>query len=359
MNRRFGGGTVAPDGTVHLDPGAPDTVDYLRELVVEIVREVQPDGVILTGLQYPGQEWGYSEEAVASFRAVVGGEGSPPMDNDTWGAWRRERITETLRQLRSAIREERPGTPVGVLIEAEGNPPSNWDEWLASTAYSRHMQDWLSWCTDGLVDEVVLAVHERHNPQRSTISNWVHFLNNHSFSATPVISLAGSENFLEGLEIQYKQVRSRGAGTVLSSYDRPVRGTMRGFYDGFGRLVFRDDWGGPIPGFALRGPREERYFAMMTSPPPSATPRRAVLPFDEGREQREALVFASPTPAPTPTPDVVAVDDELLRQITLTNGNTVEVFIREVTSTGYRVQAPGGTQMLLSRGSVRQIEPPL
>ncbi len=359
VNRTIGGNQTAPDGAVHLDPGHPETLDYLTGMVREIAREVEPHGVLLTGVQYPGKDWGYSEGAVQAFRTVVGGEGPPPVDDPTWSAWRRAKLAETLDALRTVIREELPDAKVAVLITTDGMPPRTWNQWLESPAYAEKMQDWIQWCREGLVDEIVFEVHERHTPQRATIGNWVHFANTNSSDVAPIVSLSGERNTLQGLEVQFQQVRGRGAGTILHSYDRPVRGPLRGFYDGFGKLAFRSPWGRPVPGYALHGDPEDRHFALMPAPPPRAEPPRPALPFDEGREERERLVFRTPTPTPSPTPDRVVLDDEVLRQVTLANGNVVEVYVLEATSDRITVRAPGGSPMVLSRTAVREIEPPL
>ncbi len=359
VNTQLGGGTAAPDGAVHLDPGHPEAHEYLVEIVREIARETQPGGILLTGVKYPGSNWGYSDGAVEAFRTVVGGEGPPATDDPVWSAWRRDRLTEALSTLRTAIHEEIPDATVAVLVPTSGMPPRNWDEWLESNTYAEHMQDWIHWSREGVVDEVVFEVHERHTPQRATIASWVHFANMNTSDAAPIISIAGGSNFIQGLEVQYQQVRARGAGTILYSYDRPVRGTLRGFYDGFGRLVFRSPWGRPVPGYALQGDPEDRHFAMMPSPPARVEAPRPVLPFDEGREEREQLTFRTPTPTPSPTPDRIVPDEEMLRSVTLANGNVVEVYVLEASADRITVRAPGGSPMVLSRRSVQEIDPPL
>ncbi|MEO8377559.1 MAG: family 10 glycosylhydrolase, partial [Candidatus Sumerlaeota bacterium] len=144
-NRSVTGEFVAPDNQVYLDPGSTPVQDYLSSILLEIDTQILPDGYLLSGISYPGKDWGYSERAVSEFRSIVGGEGPPPPDDPTWTAYRRDQLTKLLKRLKATVTKDRPSVKFSVLITVDGMPPTTWEEWQNSTAYADHMQDWIEW----------------------------------------------------------------------------------------------------------------------------------------------------------------------------------------------------------------------
>ncbi len=358
MNRDIEGDVVAAGNAISMDPGNPEARAYLENLVLEIDRIVKPDGYLFRGLEYPGARWGYSDRAVQAFRTLVGGTGNPPPDDPTWTAWRRAQLGELLLRLRRALVEERgEEIPIGVYIKTDGMPPTTWEQYQQSPQYAERMQDYIRWVSEGTADEITFEVHERLRAQENTLEPWVNFANNNAYSAIPIISLGGHENFTNALVNQYATVRSRGVGTMLHHYAKPVRSNPRGFYETLPNLVFGNAPGRPIPGVPLSGRAESRRFARMAEPPPrvaaaTATPR-------EGSGLEQPLVFSTPTPQPTPTKEPQMVPESINRQITLASGEEVEAVVLEVTPSTITFRQEGSSAIVIPRSLVVNIQPPL
>lgn len=361
------GRDIAPDNVIHLDPGHPQVVQYLAAIIREVDASVAPDGYLFTGVRYPGRDWGYSEGAINDFRSVVGGSGPPPADDPVWSAWRRDRLTQLLRQLRNAVIATRPGASIGVEIEIEGAAPANYDQYINTTTYRDHMVDWIGWAREGAVNELVFRVHERVGPD-NTLRSWVVFGGTNRYNATAVFSLAGYMNFSNQFGRQIETVRSRGLGTLLYHYASPIRDRSRGFYSSLPNVFYKGRPGLFIEGRRLEGPWEERTFSRLFNPPPTvprATPT-ATPQFDVLADR--PLVFATPSPIPTPSPVPRFVPSEVPRKMVLTSGSEAEVLVLEVTPTMLKIQqvklrdgqiVERATPMAIDRRLVRSIEPPL
>lgn len=347
---------ITPSNQIYYDPGHPETTAQLVSLLEEIESEVRPDGYLFRGVDYPGRDWGYSDGAVNAFRRQVGGYGPPPADNPTWSAWRRSRLTNLLLDLADSLPEDRT---IGVLLPTNGQPPIDWAGWLRSSAYADRMQDWIEWGREGVVDEIVLEVHERVSPQGNVLADWTNFLNDNITGAARVVSLRGGLNFTRGFTNQYDVVRSRGVGTLLDHYADPARSRSRGFFASLPNVIFGNAPGRPLPGRPLRGDPEVRLFARMSSPPPAAllaepTPVLLSNPLGD-----QPVTFATPTPPPTPTPVPRSVPSREIRTLTLASGQVVTAVVLEYTEETITLRPEEGAPVILSRDTVQFIDPPL
>ncbi len=354
------GRKVASDNRIYYDPGNPKTVAYLKDFIRELDAKIQPDGYLFEGVKYPGKEWGYSEGAIEAFRAAVGGEGPPPEDDPVWCAWRRDRLSRLLTELRSALPVNRQSVYFAVAVDANEEPPQTWPDWVESTAYQENFVDWLYWCRDNVVDEIVLEVHERLAPQGNVLSDWVKFSNTNLGGTLPIISLDGGQNFINGFTIQYDTVRSRGVGTLLYQYTRPIRSKSRGFFGSLPNIVFRTSPGNPVPGIPLNGATESRFFAPMASPPPSVEVASADVAVEEPTILDPSnLQFTTPTPIPSPTPEAIFIPSQQMRTVTLTSGQAVNAMILEVSPSSIKLRPEGSSAIILSRSVIDKIDPPL
>lgn len=357
-NQNYKGDFIAPDNNVYLDPGNSETFEYLSAVLLSVDSGMLPEGYLLKGVAYPGIEWGYSDRAIREFRAIVGGSGPPTPDDPIWCSYRRDRLTKLLLRLRETVRHDRPSAKFSVLVKAEGHPPATWEEWIASDTYANYMQDWIGWCREGAVDEIVLEVHERVAAQGNTLEEWVTFLNNNCHTATPIISIAGGLNFNEGLSSQYQMVRSRGIGVILYNYATPTRSTSRGFFSSLPNLVFNNAAGKALPRKPLEGLPEQRAFGQMINPPREfvhATP----TPAFQNPLEKKPLVFATPSPVPTLTPVPKYVPEPVMRRIRLTSGVAVDAVVLEVTPTTIKIQPSGSPAMEFQRSRVLSVDPAL
>lgn len=342
---------------ISLDPGHPYTREYLVALFLEMVKSVRPHGIVLDDFWYQGDEWGYSEGAINAFRAAVGGAGPAPTDDPTWSAWRRAQLTETLRYIRTRVHEIYPTVRFAVVVDAVGEPPATWEEWTSSDTYTNRMQDWLGWCQEGLVDEVILRYHKRQDTAGlREIELWSRFLSDNCLAATPILSVSGKLNFTDSLVQQYRITRARGIGTSLHHYASPTREQNAGFYSTLPVTVFTGRPGIRLAAQPLTGTPETRKFELMANPPRTVVLESAKAPTPT---PEPPLTFTRPTPVPTPTPNPVFKPAQIIRTIVLKNGRQIQGKVTEIQGEGVVIQLERGGSMELRKRDIEKIIPPI
>lgn len=140
---------------VWLNPILPEVRAALVSLVVEACRSLPLEAIQLDDhLGYPVR-FGYDPATLALWRQTAYGAAhpSPPPDDPTWIAWRADRVTDLLAEIRAAMRAECPATRLSVAP----NPQD--------FSYSSYLADWGRWVRLGLVDEVVVQIY-RTDPAR-------------------------------------------------------------------------------------------------------------------------------------------------------------------------------------------------
>lgn len=150
---------------VYLDPAAPGVAERLADTFAELAaRYPGLAGLHLDYIRYPdvlpfvpgsrfgvGLLFGYGEAARARFRretglAPPGPEGSP--NANAWDDWRRERVTDVVRRIRSAAREAAPTLRISAAVASH-----------VDRAYLSLYQDWKRWLEEDLLDFAVAMIY--------------------------------------------------------------------------------------------------------------------------------------------------------------------------------------------------------
>ncbi len=120
-NLRSSGGN---DGYGYLDPGVPAVRGYTQDVVTQVVRHYNVDGIHLDFVRYPdGGDWGYTKISVDLFNQATGRSGLPDPADPAWQQWRRDQVTAFVRGLHDAIQKIRP-TRIGRPGSATGTSTS-------------------------------------------------------------------------------------------------------------------------------------------------------------------------------------------------------------------------------------------
>lgn len=152
-----------PDGGYWLDPGDPDVVGYMLNIIKELMGNYpQLDGIHLDYIRYPykelnpGSQWsfrkdfGYGKASVSRFFkeygfTPLGMDLTDRLRTQKWDDWRRRQLTGVVRDVYKLCRKERPDIKVSCAVQP----------WL-DRAYMVAYQDWAGWMEEGIVDFVVL-----------------------------------------------------------------------------------------------------------------------------------------------------------------------------------------------------------
>lgn len=139
---------------LYLSPITAGAAQYTVGVVRDIVQRYDVDGVHLDYVRYPSEEFDYSRESLIAFRQDVIGDLTPGDQRkydaglavspliyaqafpDRWRAFRTNRLTALVAQLKETIKSIRPAALVSAAvvpdpIDAAAHRLQNWREWLA------------------------------------------------------------------------------------------------------------------------------------------------------------------------------------------------------------------------------------
>ena len=127
--------------TYYLDPGLPETADYLSRICQEIVKRYDVDGLHFDYIRYPEGATAFPDGT--TFKKYGG-----KMKKDDW---RRENITRIVRRIHADVKALKPWvrlscSPVGKYRDVSRFSARGW------AAYTTVHQDAQGWLRDGIMD---------------------------------------------------------------------------------------------------------------------------------------------------------------------------------------------------------------
>ncbi len=151
LTQKQDGGTLWKEGKdprVWLNPFKPEVKKFIIDLVVEVVRKYDVDGIQFDDHFGLPSEFGYDKFTVDLYKREHQGK-LPPKDpkNEEWINWRADKITALMRDLFVAIKAVKPKA----IVSISPNPQT--------FAKSFFLQDWAKWERQGLVEELLIQVY--------------------------------------------------------------------------------------------------------------------------------------------------------------------------------------------------------
>lgn len=169
LNKRHDGVERVGDAS-YLDLANPAAADYVVAAITSIVEEYDVDGVNLDYIRYPDHnsvathsDWGYSEASLARFRAATGRADVPAPSDRQWSDWRREQVTNLVRDIYASVYDLDPTVRVSVNAITYGHGPRRVGGWEHTRPYAEVLQDWKGWLADGIVDTVLAMNYKRES----------------------------------------------------------------------------------------------------------------------------------------------------------------------------------------------------
>lgn len=210
-------------GSWYLDPGHPETADYLSRIVREIATNYDVDGIHFDYIRYPEQ-------------------GTRFPDNDTYRKygkkknkvqWRRENITSLVRRLYTDIKSIKPwikvsSSPVGKFASTSRYSSKGWD------AYHAVHQDAQGWLKEGIHDALFPMMYFQGNDFYPFVLNWKE--NDNGRWVVPglgIYFLSPKEKDwpLEEIARQINFTREEGLGGQAYFRNRFLLDNVKGIYD--------------------------------------------------------------------------------------------------------------------------------
>ncbi|MBN1475589.1 family 10 glycosylhydrolase [Candidatus Sumerlaeota bacterium] len=222
------------DGVVHhfLDPSLIEVHQHTEDLLTELVASYNLEGIVLDTLRFPegGNEWGYCAMALEQYHRDVGEVGIPAPEDPTWIQWRRDQVTDLLREISSTIRIVNPQLPIWVTALAAGSLSDGFE---SSHTYTEYLQDWPAWIDEGLCDGIILE-NFRDNRDRNQAIEFVEWMREARAICGDRVSLmvavSGRDNHRTHLFQQLRSVLAADLGVVIVDYDRTARDSDAGFF---------------------------------------------------------------------------------------------------------------------------------
>ena len=210
-------------GSWYLDPGHPETADYLSRIVREIATNYDVDGIHFDYIRYPEQ-------------------GTRFPDNDTYRKygkkknkvqWRRENITSLVRRLYTDIKSIKPwikvsSSPVGKFASTSRYSSKGWD------AYHAVHQDAQGWLKEGIHDALFPMMYFQGNDFYPFVLDWKE--NDNGRWVVPGLGIyflsPKEKNWpLEEIARQINFTREEGLGGQAYFRNRFLLDNVKGIYD--------------------------------------------------------------------------------------------------------------------------------
>lgn len=215
-------GHMHKDGQFALDPGVLEAQQHIYQVCMDIVQRYEVDGIHFDYVRYWDRSFGYSEGAVGRFNKETGRSGMPDPADLEWCQWRRDRVTDLVRQVYSGVTKFKPNVKVtaAVICSGEFNP-----DFKASRAYNLVLQDWEGWLREGIVDAVIpMNYRDEANAQQAAefrswiegMARWKH--GRHIYNG---IYIRRTDQFVTQIEASRKRGANGFCGFAFNgSYDR-------------------------------------------------------------------------------------------------------------------------------------------
>lgn len=227
------------DGNVFVDPAIPGVRRHLAEVAADIVKRYPVDAIHLDYIRYPGRKWGYGEQSLARYRRETGASGVPEPADDAFTAWRAEKVTDAVGEVRAAIKNVRRDVDLTVATVTWGDVGRA--GYRGTRGYRDAMQDWPAWCERGLVDVLYTMHYKREHvaAQKESYRRWFDLMRRCRSTRTRVVIGQGSYlNDIGNSVVQIRDALEAGFdGFCVFSYRTTNRGQSTPH--AFGRAVSR------------------------------------------------------------------------------------------------------------------------
>lgn len=188
-----------------IEMGVPGAVDHMVSVVEDLVTNYDIDGVNLDYIRYPESEgpWGYNDLSIARFQKLYSKTGTPSESDSDWLDYKRNNVTQLVRQIYIAINKIKPQVMLSADTIAWGGVSS---DFANSSAYSGVFQDWKGWMENHYLDINIPMIYKRESTssQASDYRNWITFgINNRNERHF----LAGMGSYLNTVDDAITQVQ--------------------------------------------------------------------------------------------------------------------------------------------------------
>jgi len=188
----------------YLDPGVPQVHLYLLNIIMDIIKNYDLDGIHLDYIRYPDTQFGYNDLARKFYKYDFAYQ-----DHFSWQNWKVAQINSFLKKVYLSIKNQ----DEDIVLSAAVIP------YIREARY-RYAQDWLTWLNEDYLDYVYLMAYTYDNGDfKSLIEN----INSYDLNKKIITGLrawhGGTDYPVDKINDKIKISRSNHyAGICLFSY---------------------------------------------------------------------------------------------------------------------------------------------
>lgn len=134
---------------VWLNPINADVQQFIKGLILEVVRSYDIDGIQLDeNFSWP-VNLGYDPFTIYLYQREHGGKSPPTNPQDPeWMAWRAAKLTAFVADISKSVKAIKPNLTISLASQN------------AASAYQHYLQDWKTWVNQGLFNELNLKIYQ-------------------------------------------------------------------------------------------------------------------------------------------------------------------------------------------------------
>jgi uncharacterized protein (TIGR03437 family) len=207
------------------DPGNPGAMQHIVDAIIEPLKYYELDGIHLDYVRYPEDDnWGWNPASVTRFQRLTNRVGTPNAADARWSEFRRQQVTQLVRQIYLRAAAIRPKAAVSAALITWGDGPSTDTAFLSRDAYSRVFQDWRSWMEEGILDIAMPMNYFRENQYPTWLDHWLEFEKDRQYRRALVPGLGAYLNPIASTLAQAQRALAPSAkgnkawGVVFYSY---------------------------------------------------------------------------------------------------------------------------------------------
>ncbi len=160
-----------------LDPGHPDCLQYLNDVVMDMVNNFDIDGIHYDYIRFTANNQGYNPTSVARYNARYGLTGQPASTNEQFKQWRRDQVTALVRKAYANIQASKPWVKHSAAVVTWNPSPasSTRDAFKATRPYYDVYSDWDAWMQEGILDMSVPMTYYNQASLPTDFLKWSNF----------------------------------------------------------------------------------------------------------------------------------------------------------------------------------------
>lgn len=212
-----------------LDPGLPENIEYINEVVMDIVTRYDVDGIHFDDYFYPYAPNTITNQDAATYATYGGGF-------NNIGDWRRDNVNRMIKLVHDSIKEEKPHVKFGISpfgIWRPGNPSGI----VGTDAYATLFADAKAWIRDESVDYLIPQLYWAFGGGQdyALLAPWWanEAQDKHLYTGNAVYKMTGSWNWptMEiGNQIRFNHRNDKILGQVMFS-SQHIRNNLKGIAD--------------------------------------------------------------------------------------------------------------------------------